>query len=250
MDFEALIDCTRFFPAKTCINVDKISINSSAKPICTTKITNFCASEGSQRATRMIDGTSDGDFAEGGDYAAWPVHAKEFYEFMRPQASFWTLVDYQKKWIYIESLKKWIGADGTSDKETCEADTSITLSDTAGTDFLTVAEGDVTGGDINQCSNDRADVVALKAIINNVATANPTIFGVPADDTKTGTQRAEEMMDTFIAAMENWNGDDTKGENTQLQELQPAGDVPAGKIVSKKILCTLPVETSPSKNIF
>ena len=92
----------------------------------------------------------------------------------------------------------------------------------------------MTAGDINQCSNDRADVVALKAIINSVASANPEIFGVPADDTKTGTQRAEEMMDTFITALENWNGDDTNGENTQLQELQPAGDVAAGKIFSKQ----------------
>ena len=132
-------------------------------------------------------------------------------------------------------MKKWIGADGDSDKATCEADTTITLAETAGTDFLTVAEGDVTGGDINQCSNDRADVVALKAIINNVATANQAIFGVPADDTKTGTQRAEEMMDTFITALENWSGDDTNGENTQIQALLPAGDVPAGKIFSKTL---------------
>ena len=65
-----------------------MTINENAKPICTTKITNFCASEGSQRATRMIDGTSDIDFAASGQYETWPVHAKEFYEFMRPQASF------------------------------------------------------------------------------------------------------------------------------------------------------------------
>ena len=89
MDFESLIDCTRFFPAKTCVSVDKMTINENAKPICTTRITNFCASEGSQRATRMIDSISDADFVDGtGQYATWPVHAKEFYEFMRPQASF------------------------------------------------------------------------------------------------------------------------------------------------------------------
>lgn len=88
MDFGSLIDCTRFFPAKTCVSVDKISINTNAKPICTTKITNFCASEGNQRVTRMIDGASDGDFADGGQYASWTVHAKEFYEFIRPQDSF------------------------------------------------------------------------------------------------------------------------------------------------------------------
>lgn len=199
MDFESLIDCTRFFSAKTCVSVDNMTINENAKPICTTKITNFCASEGSQRATRMIDGTSDIDFAASGQYETWPVHAKEFYEFMRPQ---------------------WIGADGTSDKAACEADSSIVFNADAGTDHLTVPVNGVTG-DLTLCDNDRADVVALKAIIDSVTTANPTIFGKPDDDSKTGSQRAAEMMETFITALDGWNaGTDTAAsESAQIQEI-------------------------------
>ena len=219
MDFESLIDCTRFFPAKTCVSVDKMTINENAKPICTTKITNFCASEGSQRATRMIDSTSDAEFAAdpAGTYAAWPVHAKEFYEFMRPQ---------------------WIKADGDENKAVCEAgvaDTSIVIADGAGTDVLTVDAGSVTTGDTTGCDDDRADVAALKAIIDTVATANPAIFGVPSpnDGSKTGSQRAAEMMDAFVAALDAWDtGVDDKGQNTQLQQIVTAGgsDLPTGKL--------------------
>ena len=36
------------------------------------------------------------------------------------------------------------------------------------------------------------------------------------------------MMNTFIAALDAWNGDDTNGENTQITALLPIGDIPAG----------------------
>ena len=153
MDFESLLDCTRFFPANTCVSVDKITVNSSAKPICTTKITNFCASEDSTRSSRLADRTSDVDFAEGGQYVGWNTFAKEFYEFIRPQ------------WIAADDD----GTGAAHDKGLCEAavkDNTITLSETAGTDVLTVGGSDVTAGDpATICPNDRADVITLKARI-------------------------------------------------------------------------------------
>ena len=72
-----------------------MSVNLNAKPVCTTKITNSCASEESVKQVRLADRVSDLEFAGGGAYEGWNTFAKEFYEFMRPT---------------------WIGADGTSDK--------------------------------------------------------------------------------------------------------------------------------------
>ena len=105
------------------------------------------------------------------------------------------------------------------------------LADGAGTDVLTIDAGSVTTGDTTQCDDDRADVAALKAIINKVATDSPAIFGVPADDTMTGSQRAAEMIDTFVAALDAWDGTDDLQQNTQLQHIVTGGahaDVPTG----------------------
>lgn len=97
------------------------------------------------------------------------------------------------------------------------------LADGAGTDVLTIDAGSVTTGDTSLCDDDRADVAALKAIINKVATDSPAIFGVPADDTMTGSQRAAEMIDTFVAALDTWDGTDDLQQNTQLQQLVSGG---------------------------
>ena len=137
------------------------------------------------------------------------------------------LLIHQSKEQKFENSLKWIKADANENKANCEAgvaDASIVLADGAGTDVLTIDPGSVTG-DITLCDDDRADVAALKAIINKVATDNPAIFGVPADDTMTGSQRAAEMIDTFVAALDTWDGAvDTNGENTQLQQLVPGPD--------------------------
>ena len=119
---------------------------------------------------------------------------------------------------------KWIKADNNENKSVCEAavaSAGLVLADGAGTDVLTIDPSSVTTGDTTACDDDRNDVTALKAIINKVATDNPAIFGVPSpnDGTKTGSQRAAEMMDTFVAALDNWDGADTQQENTQLLEI-------------------------------
>ena len=62
-----------------------MSVNLNAKPVCTTRITNFCASEEGSKRVRLADRLSDPDFVAGsGQYETWNTFAKEFYEFMRP----------------------------------------------------------------------------------------------------------------------------------------------------------------------
>jgi hypothetical protein len=175
MDFAALVDCTRFFPAKTCVTIDKVSVNRNAKPVCTTKITNFCASEDSVTKSRLADRESDADFQEGGDFVTWNTFTKEFYEFIRPH---------------------WVAADGEDNTDVCEASPDLVINDGFGTDFLTVDPAQVTGaGDLEAtCGTDRIDVAALKGIINTISTdpLNADIFGVPAtppDPALTGRQR-------------------------------------------------------------
>ena len=74
-----------------------MSVNLSAKPVCTTRITNFCASEDDNKQVRLADRESDAGFASGSAAPefGWNTFAKEFYEFMRPT---------------------WIASDNISDK--------------------------------------------------------------------------------------------------------------------------------------
>ena len=74
-----------------------MSVNLNAKPVCTTRITNFCASEEGNKQVRLADRLSDTAFAAGSGLPeeSWNTFAKEFYEFMRPT---------------------WIGSDNVSDK--------------------------------------------------------------------------------------------------------------------------------------
>ena len=55
------------------------------KPICTTKITNYCPSENDGSTARFADKSSDADFGPSGQYETWNIYAKELYEFLRPQ---------------------------------------------------------------------------------------------------------------------------------------------------------------------
>ena len=55
------------------------------KPICTTKITNYCASENDGSTARFADKSSDVDFGPSGQYETWNIYSKELYEFLRPQ---------------------------------------------------------------------------------------------------------------------------------------------------------------------
>ena len=63
-----------------------MSVNLNAKPVCTTKVTNFCASEEGNKQVRLADRLSDAGFAagSGAPEESWNIFAKEFYEFMRP----------------------------------------------------------------------------------------------------------------------------------------------------------------------
>ena len=211
MDFAALVDCTRFFPAKTCVTVDKISVNSNAKPVCTTKITNFCASEDNVKVTRFADRASDADFDPDapGQYAGWNTFTKEFYEFIRPH---------------------WVAADGEDNTDACQSSPDLEIAADQGTDFLTIDVSHVSGGgDISSiCGGDRADVAALKAIINDMANnaANADIMGVPATlpIDQTGKERATAMMDRFTDAIAAWAGGDANGEETEITALLGDGN--------------------------
>ena len=204
MDFAALVDCTRFFPAKTCVTIDKISVNSNAKPVCTTKITNFCASEDNVKVTRFADRASDEDFDvdNSGQYATWNTFAKEFYEFIRPH---------------------WVAADNEDNTDACQESADLTIADGNGNDFLTINTQHVTGDVDSVCGGDRQDVVALKAIINAMVTnpANDDVMGVPATlpIDLTGKERATAMMDLFEGTIDAWLGDNTLGEQTQIDGL-------------------------------
>ena len=74
-----------------------MSVNLNAKPVCTTRVTNFCASEEGNKQVRLADRLSDAGFAasSGQPEELWNTFAKEFYEFMRPT---------------------WIASDNLSDK--------------------------------------------------------------------------------------------------------------------------------------
>ena len=79
-------------------------------------------------------------------------------------------------------------------------------------------------GDLNAiCGGDRADVIALKAIVNVMTTtaAFSDVMGVPAmmPIEATGKERATAMIELFANVIGVWWGGDFNGEDTQIAEL-------------------------------
>ena len=172
------------------------------KPICTTKITNYCASENDGSTARFADKSSDADFGPSGQYKTWNIYAKELYEFLRPQ---WIRADglsglINEILIHYQNLKSFL------DEVLCQFSSDLTIADGFGTDFLTVDPNDVTGGDVDSiCGNDRNDVRALKSIINVVANSNSDSIGVPSDASITGNERAETFLQLFEDTVNTWD---------------------------------------------
>ena len=99
----------------------------------------------------------------------------------------------------------------------------MVIADGSGTDFLTVDDSVVTGSTLpsGACPLDRADVASLKAIVNQLITEQPAIFGASADGLKTGRERALDMLDAFETAIT----DDANyaGQTSEIAELIGAG---------------------------
>ena len=95
------------------------------------------------------------------------------------------------------------------------------IADGFGTDFLTVADGDITsaGGHLPStvCPNDRQDVAALKAIVTQLIADHPSVFAESADGVKTGRERALDMLDAFETAITNDAA--YAGQGTDIGEL-------------------------------
>ena len=92
-------------------------------------------------------------------------------------------------------------------KDTCD-NSDMVIADGSGTDFLTVLDTSVTSDSSvvpsGVCPNDRADVAALKAIVNQLITdqaSDQGIFGHSADGVKTGRERALDMLAAFETAI-------------------------------------------------
>ena len=67
---------------------------------------------------------------------------------------------------------------------------------------------EVTGGDLESiCGNDRADVRALKSIINTIAIgiSNSDSISVPVDSNLTGKDRAEAFLEIFKQTIDTWD---------------------------------------------
>ena len=79
----------------------------------------------------------------------------------------------------------------------------MVINDGAGTDFLTVADDQVTGSVVpsTTCTNDRDDVASLKAIVTQLLVDQPAIFEHSPDGVKTGRERALDMLNAFEAAI-------------------------------------------------
>ena len=94
------------------------------------------------------------------------------------------------------------------------------IADGSGTDFLTVDDSVITSATSllpsTTCTNDRADVAALKAIVTQLL-ADPThqaIFQHSPDGVKTGRERALDMLNAFEEAITN--DADYAGQGTEI----------------------------------
>ena len=103
--------------------------------------------ENNAKVTRFADRESDADFGDGGQYVHWNTFSKEFYEFIRPI---------------------WVAADGDDSTYACQNSPDLEIAAGHGNDILTIDISLIMGpGDVNAiCGGDRADVIALKAIVN------------------------------------------------------------------------------------